>query len=44
MFVKKQNPSLCKPYSFYRDVPEEFLDKTDVDSCFYHNGFDIPQS
>ena len=44
MFVKKQIPSLCKLYSFYEDIPEEFLDKTDVDSYFYHNIFDISQS
>ena len=41
---KKQIPSLCKLYSFYEEIPEEFLDETDVDSCFYHNIFDISQS
>ena len=43
MSVKKQIPSLCKLYSFYEEIPEEFLDETDVDSCFY-NIFDISQS
>ena len=44
MSVKKQIPSLCKLYSFYEEIPEEFLDEIDVDSCFYHNIFDIDQS
>ena len=44
MSVKKQIPSLCKLYSFYEEIPEEFLDKTDIDSYFYHNIFDISQS
>ena len=44
MSVKKQIPSLCKLYSFYEEIPEEFLDETDVDSYFYHNIFDISQS
>ena len=43
MSVKKQIPSLCKFDSFYKEIPEEFLDETDVDSCFYHNIFDISQ-
>ena len=34
MSVKKQIPSLCKLYSFYEGIPEEFLDETDVDSYF----------
>ena len=25
-------------------MPEEFLDETDVDSCFHHNFFNISQS
>ena len=31
MSVKKQKqiPSLCKLYSFYEEIPEEFLDETD---------------
>ena len=44
MFVKKQSPSLCKLYSFYEEIPEEFWDETDVDSYFYYNFFDISQS
>ena len=44
MSVKKQIPSLCKLYSFYEEIPEEFLDETDVDSCFCHNMFDNSQS
>ena len=44
MSVKKQITSLCKLYSFDKEIPEELLDKTDVDSCLYHNIFDISQS
>ena len=44
MSVKKQIPNFCKLYSFYKEIPEEVLDETDVDSYFYHNIFDIPQS
>ena len=31
MSVKKQIPSFCKILSFYEEIPEEFLDDTDVD-------------
>ena len=44
MSVKKQIPSLCNLYSFHEEIPEEFLDETDVDSYFCHNIFDISQS
>ena len=44
MSVKKQIPSLCKLYSFYEEIPDEYLGETDVDSYFYHNIFDISQS
>ena len=44
MSVKKQIPSLCKLYSFYKKIPEEFVDETDVDSYFYHKTLDISQS
>ena len=44
MSVKKQIPSLCKLCSFYEEIPEEFLDETDVHIYFYHNTFDISQS
>ena len=41
MSVKKQIPSFSKLYTIYEEVPESFLDATDVDSCFYHNILDI---
>ena len=44
MSVKKQIPSLCKLYLFYVEIPEEFLDETDVDSYLYHIIFDTSQS
>ena len=44
MSTKKQLSSLCKLYSVYEEIPEEFLDETDVDSNFYHNFLDISQS
>ena len=46
MSAKKQMQilSLCKLYSVYEELPEEFLDKTDVVSYFYHNILDISQS
>ena len=44
MSVKKQISSLCKLYSLYEEIPEEFLDETDVNSYFYDNIFDITQS
>ena len=44
MSVKKQLPNFCKFYSFYEEKPEVFLEKTDVDSYFYHNIFEISQS
>ena len=44
MSVKKEIPSLCKLYSFYEEIPAEFLGETDLDSYFYHNIFDISQS
>ena len=44
MSTKKQNSSLCKLYSIYEEVPEAFLDETDVDSYFYYNILDISQS
>ena len=44
MSTKKQVPSLCKLYSVYEEIPEDFLDETDVDSYFYHNILDISQS
>ena len=43
MSSKRQIPSLCELYSFYR-LPEEVSDETDADSSFYHKLFDISQS
>ena len=44
MSTKKQISSLCKLYSVYEEIPEDFLDETDVDSYFFHNILDISQS
>ena len=44
MSTKKQSSSLCNLYSIYEEIPESFLDETDVDSYFYHKIFDISQS
>ena len=44
MSTKKQISSLCKLYSVYEEIPEEFLDETDEDSYFYHNILDVSQS
>ena len=44
MSTKKQISSLCKLHSAYEEIPEEFLDETDVDSYFHHNILDISQS
>ena len=44
MSSKKQISSLCKLYSIYKEIPEEFLDKTDLDSYFYRKILDISQS
>ena len=44
MSTKKQISSFCKLCSIYEEIPEEFLDETDVDSYFYHNISDISQS
>ena len=41
MSVRKQIPSLSKLYTIYEEVPEKFLDETDVDSSFYHNILEI---
>ena len=41
MSVKKQISSLSKLYTIYEEVPEGFLDETDVYSYFYHNNLDI---
>ena len=44
MSTKTQISSLCNLYSTYEEIPEDFLDETDVDSYFYHNILDISQS
>ena len=44
MSTKKRSYSLRKNYSVYEELPEQFLDKTDVDSYFYHNILVISQS
>ena len=44
MSTKKRMSSLCKLCSVYEEIPEEFLDKTDVDSYFFHSILDISQS
>ena len=44
MSTKNQISSLCKLYSVYEELPEDFLDETDGDSYFYHNILDFSQS
>ena len=44
MSTKNQISSWCKLYSIYEEIPEDFLDETDVDSYFCHNILDISQS
>ena len=39
--MKKQTSSLSKLYEIYEEVPESFLDETDVDCYFYHSILDI---
>ena len=41
MSLRKQIPSLSKFYTSYEEVPENFLDGTDVDSHFDHIIMDI---
>ena len=44
MSTKKQFSSLSKLCSVYEQIPEEFVDKTDVDGYFYNNILDISQA
>ena len=44
MSTKRQNSSLCKLYSLYEEITEEFLDETDVESYFFYNILDNSQS
>ena len=41
MYVRKQIRSLGKLYTIYEEVPENFLDETDVENYFYFNNLDI---
>ena len=41
MSSKKQIPSLSKLYTIYEEVPERFLDETDVDGCSHRKILDI---
>ena len=41
MSAKKQLSNLSKFFTIYEEVPESFLNETDVDSYFYHNILDI---
>ena len=44
MSTKKQISSLCKLYSIYEEIPEDFFDETDAVSYLCHNILDISQS
>ena len=44
MSTKKQISSLCKLYSVYEEIPENFLDKPDGHFHFYHQILDLLQS
>ena len=44
MSTKMQISSLCKLYSVYEEIPEEFLGERDVDSYLYCNFLDISKS
>ena len=44
MSTKKQISRLCKLFSIYEEIPEEFLDETDVHGYFFYNILDISQS
>ena len=39
MSTKKQISSLCKLYSINEEIPEEFVEETDVDSYFFSQHF-----
>ena len=42
MSVIKQIPSMCNSHSIQKEVHGKTLDKTDVDSYFYHNILTFP--
>ena len=44
MSTRKQISSLCKLYSIYEEIPEDFLDETEVNSYSFHNNLHISQS
>ena len=44
MLTIKQISSFCKLFPIYEEIPDKFLDETNVDSYFYHNILDISQS
>ena len=44
MSTRKKVSSLCKLFSVYEEIPEEFLDQTDVDSYIFHNILNISHS
>ena len=44
MSVKKQILSLCKLFSFYDEIPEDFPEKTGVEKYFYHKIFAFSHS
>ena len=44
MSVKKEIHRLCNLHLFYEEIPEKFLDETDVDSYVENNIFDFSES
>ena len=43
MSVKSQIPTLSRLYTIYEDLPDSFLDESDIDSYFYHNILDVAE-
>ena len=41
MPIKNQLPTLSKLSSVYEEIPEDLLDKADIDSYFYHRILNI---
>lgn len=41
MSLKNQLPALRKLYSIYEEIPEDFLDETDIDSYFFYNFLNV---
>ena len=44
MSTKKQISTMYQFFTVNEEIPEKVSDKTDVDSCFYHNILGISQS